>query len=448
MRFFITLFICKIYYFFQKNKVSDRVGMLALRLDPKFLEKVAKPERNICITGTNGKTVTTTMICDCFNLAGNKTVTTYGTNLTPGIVKALISKTSIFNKSLVDVGVFECDENSMVRLLKTIKPQYLVLTNLSVDNLIRTGNIDFVYKDIKQALIENPDVSLITNGDDLICCQLIGEIKNKTVVYSIDPLDNEKQTRELLFKDVSICPRCQHELKYDFTRYFNIAKAHCPNCGYKNPESKYVVNKVDHDKETIQINKKDYKLLSHNIHHIYNQLCTYAVCQQYGLKDVKDYFQKLQLDTTRLWQPTYGKYNVKFRMCKGLNPVALSVNYNELASTDKKKNVIIFLDDADYRASKNVFEDTMYIYGADYEILKNESINQIIFAGQLCQHQKLRALVGGVDERKIYTCDKETDAHRLLDLDVTDIYVLFDRACYYQLKQWEKDLKRYLETVK
>ena len=47
-------------------------GKIALKIEPKFLEKVGKPKTIITVTGTNGKTTTCNMIIDSLEANGFK----------------------------------------------------------------------------------------------------------------------------------------------------------------------------------------------------------------------------------------------------------------------------------------------------------------------------------------------------------------------------------------
>ena len=65
MLFFLGLWASKIYYrFFEKNKEADRMGIVALKFDDRFLYHIAKPKTVIAVTGTNGKTTTCNIIAE------------------------------------------------------------------------------------------------------------------------------------------------------------------------------------------------------------------------------------------------------------------------------------------------------------------------------------------------------------------------------------------------
>ena len=72
------------------HKGTQLPGRLALKICPDFLAQVNKPRQIIAVTGTNGKTTLTNLLCDLLEKAG-KTVCSnrYGSNLAAGLATAL-----------------------------------------------------------------------------------------------------------------------------------------------------------------------------------------------------------------------------------------------------------------------------------------------------------------------------------------------------------------------
>ena len=67
LRFLIALWGGKLALWLWKltgHTRDDKPGMVSMRFCPDFLEMVKKPELTICVTGTNGKTTTVTLIND------------------------------------------------------------------------------------------------------------------------------------------------------------------------------------------------------------------------------------------------------------------------------------------------------------------------------------------------------------------------------------------------
>lgn len=71
-------------------------------------------------------------------------------------------------------------------------------------------------------------------------------------------------------------------------------------------------------------------------------------------------------------------------------------------------------------------ENTCWIYDADFEFLRNDSIVQIVCAGARCLDYKLRLLMAGVPEDRIVCEDDEFRAAELLRYTPgDDVYILY-----------------------
>ena len=136
-------------------------GHIALTFDPGLVRKLENclPKGSVLITGTNGKTTTANMLAHIFKDQGwqvvhNKT----SANLLNGIASSLIlsTKNNITYPHFVDnsVGVFEVDEAYLSTALDQFKPEVLVLTNLSRDQLDRYGEIDLLVDKWRTSLKE------------------------------------------------------------------------------------------------------------------------------------------------------------------------------------------------------------------------------------------------------------------------------------------------------
>jgi UDP-N-acetylmuramyl tripeptide synthase len=119
-------------------------GLIAERLDPRAIERLAAPVRRgvIVVTGTNGKTTTTKMLVGMLEGEGLKVVTNpTGSNLARGIATRLIEVASWRGRVDADVAVFEVDEAAVRPLAPRLRPQVLVVTNMARDQLDRFGEL-------------------------------------------------------------------------------------------------------------------------------------------------------------------------------------------------------------------------------------------------------------------------------------------------------------------
>lgn len=144
-------------------------GHVALKVDPAFLNNpIFKFKKGVIfVAGTNGKT-TTSKLCQHllqtsgFSVVHNKT----GGNILNGIASSIIDHTSLSGKFDYDFGVFEVDEFVLPELLKYIKPDVLILLNLSRDQLDRYGEIDLIVEKWLNALEKHPAKELVISKNE------------------------------------------------------------------------------------------------------------------------------------------------------------------------------------------------------------------------------------------------------------------------------------------
>ena len=101
-RFYLALLIAKLSIPALKitgHNATDFPGALALKICPEFLRYVAKPEKIIAVTGTNGKTSTANLTIDMLKEFGVETLNNKrGSNINSGISSALLNGVNLFNK--------------------------------------------------------------------------------------------------------------------------------------------------------------------------------------------------------------------------------------------------------------------------------------------------------------------------------------------------------------
>ncbi len=437
MKFFLGMLASKVYFrFFEKNKEADRMGIVALTFDDDFLYHIAKPELVIAVTGTNGKTTTCNFLNDIFTRAGYKVAfNSDGCNLRPGLSKALILNTSLFNRPKADVAILEFDELSTKDLMAAVKPDIICCTNLSIDSMGRNGHTDYVFSKINSGLPEK--VKLILNADDLISSQL-GRNKER-VFFSIKQLKNESSKRIVRKSEIKICPNCLSDLNFDFVRYHHVGKFKCENCGFTNEKSSYTVTDIKDG--YMVVNDRKYKLINDSIFNIYNQLAALAVASECEIKNIDTYFEEMEIVKSRYHTEQIGDINLVLQMTKGQNPVSLSRAFEYVANLEGKKNIIIIIDDLFDARATDRSEVISYIYDTDYECLNRDDISKVIVAGVRNADYKVRLLFTGIDEEKIVALENEVDVVNYLDEDVETIGFVYD---IYQ----HKNAKTIIEKIR
>ena len=142
-------------------------GSLAIKICPDFRERIGKPETIIAVTGTNGKTTCANMICDAFEASGkNVLCNRYGSNINTGLSTCFLQGATLTGKAKFDTAVLEIDERSAPKIFPYVVPQYLCVTNLFRDSIMRNGHPDYIAGILDKNIPKT--TKLILNGDDLI----------------------------------------------------------------------------------------------------------------------------------------------------------------------------------------------------------------------------------------------------------------------------------------
>ncbi len=437
MKFFLGLWASKIYYkFFEKNKEADRMGIVALTFDDLFLKHIAKPKIVIAVTGTNGKTTTCNLLNDLFTKAGYKVAfNSDGCNLRPGLSKALILNTSIFNKPKADVAILEFDELSTKYLLDCVNPDYVIVTNLFMDTMGRNGHTDYVFNKINEGLPKN--AKLILNSDDLISSQLGND--NEKVFFSFAKQDFELQVTLSSNCDMKVCPNCYSTLKYDFVRYHHIGKAHCDKCGFTNYPADFICERIEDGR--MIVNGESYKMINDSLFNVYNQLAALTLAKEFGITNCASSFESMEIVKSRYSSIKAGNVEIIQQMTKGQNPVSLSRAMDYVSNLSGEKELIIIIDDVFDKRSTERSEVISYIYDTDYECLNKPDIKKIIVAGVRSLDYKVRILMAGVDPQKVIAVEDEIDTVKYIDKDIEKLVIVNDM---YQ----DKTCKKIIELAK
>ena len=137
----------------------------------------------VAISGTNGKTTTTTLLGKIFEAAGRKTHVA-GNIGYPLSASAAESKDA--DVSVVEVSSFQLES------IETFHPRAAVLTNITEDHLNRHGTME-EYIRLKQRLFENQTAEdyAILNLDDPTLIQMVPHLKGQVAFFSrTQPVEN------------------------------------------------------------------------------------------------------------------------------------------------------------------------------------------------------------------------------------------------------------------
>ena len=386
-------------------------GYIALKMNKNILNYFKLPKIVIAVTGSSGKTSTSYLIAQGLEKNG-MTVghNRGGNNLTNGLVTLLIKSSKINGVINKDAIVFEVDERYSKELVKYLKPNYFVVTNITRDQPPRHGNYEVVYNCIRDAL--NKNMTLIVNGDDPLTYKLSLEHKGKKIYFG---LGNNNETIPYPISnalDFIYCPKCNLKLNYDYVHFSNVGSYSCPKCDFKRPNIDYEITSFE---DELVINNK-YKISKNTdiTYTYYNIVCAFALLSILKINNNK--ISKL-LSDIKFANKRYDYIKYKDRDCyilSGKNENAPSYNQaiNYVSKDDNNKTIIFGFE---YISLRYPHQDISWLYDIDFERLRNENISNFICIGPFAYDIAVRIKLANIDEDKIKVCLNLEDLKNCLD---------------------------------
>jgi len=191
-------------------------GHLALAIEPRALELLARGHPSVVVSGTNGKTTTTRMLLRAAELLGPAVCNTDGANLPRGLVSVLMDRDLDPRARLVA----EVDERWVPSVIGDCRPGLVVLLNLSRDQLDRMEEVRTTAARWRDGLSASAAAStvVVANADDPIVAAAVPE--DRTVVWVGAGL----RWRD----DAAACPWCASRIAWDDSW-------RCSGCGRARP---------------------------------------------------------------------------------------------------------------------------------------------------------------------------------------------------------------------
>lgn len=244
---------------------------------------------SILITGTNGKTTTTTMIIKILS-NDYKLAMSVGNNTIYALATGLLHDKG--QMGVFEYGIRDIAHGTPDLICDQIQPVGVVYTNISREHT-QVAGVKNPFKDYVKAktlLSESMhDGILITNADDpnTTFIGLNKEKDNHVIYYGLELEDYEDIFEE---EDV-LCPNCNNNLEYT-NHYFNQRGIYHCGCGFKRPEPDVKLTRLlqENNKYYITIDVDAYNYRKKNniqytlemelpvvgIHNLYNCLATIA----------------------------------------------------------------------------------------------------------------------------------------------------------------------------
>lgn len=364
-------------------------GLIALKIDPALVTKLAgQLDKNILVSGTNGKTTTTRMVSTILSQAKIPHIhNRAGSNLLRGLASTLTQTSNLMGKMPAGlIGLWETDEAVFPIAGGQIKPQIVLLTNLFRDQLDRYGEIDTVAQGWKKALIKLTQSSqIILNADDATVANLGRNLKSKVVFFGLSDKNLDGRLPDHA-SDATVCPRCFSALSYQQCFVGHMGIYSCPKCGQIQPPKN--VSLVNASKNQLEINAfgKSIKITNRlpGNYNLYN--LTAAVT----LAKILNIDNKAVVQALADFIPAFGrveKIKVKdktLHLFLVKNPTGFNEVINTLVSLQKNLTCLIAINDliADGK-------DVSWLWDVNFEKLQPR-LEQVIVSGVRAHDMALR----------------------------------------------------------
>lgn len=363
-------------------------GLIARKIEPDILKLLSDQirERVYIVCGTNGKTTTNNMLCTTLQAQGKKVICNRtGSNMLNGVVSAFVLATNKDCNLDADYACIEIDEVSTRRVLPTLKPHYMVLTNIFRDQLDRYGEIDITMDILGDSIKMAPNMMLVINGDDPLSLSLAQKSGNPFITYGISEkvfdADEDAEIREGRF-----CAMCGKKMHYSYYHYSQLGDYECPACGFKRPEIDYPATEIEHgDHLAFTVDDKRISAKYKGFYNIYNILAVYAVASHSGvdMEGFQSMLDNFNPENGRIEHFLIKGTDIELNLAK--NPAGFNQNINAVMADTKDKDVIILINDRDQDGN-----DVSWLWDVDFDRFTDHSIKSITVSGIRCQDMRLR----------------------------------------------------------
>lgn len=443
---FFSIIASKITIFLSKNILkggSTFPGTVALKIDKNILKVVSKGYKVILVTGTNGKTTTTSMITNIIKSSGKHVITNNtGANLYRGIVSCFIDNYK-FGKDYSDsYAVIEVDEANLKFITDYINPEIITITNLFRDQLDRYGEVYTTLEKILEGVKKVPLSKLVLNGDDSLFAKM--NIKNQCIYYGFNHSLDENTSIDVN-ADAKFCKFCKSPYSYNFITYNHLGDFYCKNCGFKREPLSYHVDdivKLTPNYSSVVINDTNVTISQSGIYNIYNGLCAFSIAKELNIdeKFICESLSKQDSSFGRQEEIKINDKNVKIILVK--NPAGYNQAIDTLCLNNKDFSTVFMLND-NYADG----QDVSWIWDVDFEKLSNLPIKDVFISGIRMYDMAIRLKTANLNQ----DCFKlEQDYDKLTDLiknaSTNNVYIL---ATYTAMINYRKHLysKGYIKKL-
>jgi UDP-N-acetylmuramyl tripeptide synthase len=386
-------------------------GLIALTIDPDFIAASASELTHgvALVSGTNGKTTTARMLSDIVRAAGWAPIhNRSGSNLERGIAGALLAVSDWRARPRGDIGMFEVDEASLPRVLGSISPRVVLVTNLFRDQMDRYFELDQLARRIGDAIEKlDPRVTLVLNADDPIVAWLGQRHRGPVHYFGVDDPAVGGRVPQAI-SDATRCPRCRAALHYERVVLAHEGDWSCPSCGLARPDRDISATRVALTPVSSEIEVRTaverafgpVRVPIAGLYNAYNALAALAVARALDIA----------LPTAALaianFRPAFGRLEQvavngrELRLILVKNPAGFNAAIGALLETGRRPRLLAALNDRDADS-----RDVSWIWDADFESLA-PAIEHAVVTGIRSRDLANRLKYAGVPRDQIEVVDQ------------------------------------------
>ncbi len=424
----LIILLAKLLYFVGKllGKGSSMPGQIALKLDKNILKKIKLPENIIVVTGSNGKTSTTELICSILEKNGYSVgCNKEGSNQTEGVTTMILNSCNLKGEVKKDVLVIESDERYTRHTLKHFSAKYLVVTNLYRDQMTRNGHPELIYDIVKEA-IDNK-VHLVLNADDPLS-SLYGYKRENVTYFGMNKNALSTTENTSVYDDGKYCPNCKHLMKYDYYHFAHIGSYHCDNCGHERKAPQFALTNINLDNGEIEINNNyKIKLNLRSVYNAYNMLSAFAVASLVGVDEnnIVSVLTDYAIKNDRVQNFEIDGHETMLLTSKHENSISYDQSLMYLTRENKECTVVVIVD----AVSRKYFtSETSWLWDIDFEKLNVPCVKKVILAGKYVHDLMTRLEFAGIDKDIIVA--KENLDEMMNELKKNSIGKIYVVTCF------------------
>ena len=431
------------------NKVgrgSSLPGAICHKIWPHAMKSLKLPDKVIAVTGSNGKTSTTALLCGIAEGAGLKVVCNReGSNQIEGITTLLLSNADPRTRKVdADVVILESDERFCQYTFKDVVPSHILITNLFRDQLTRNGHQEFVKGELQKGL---PDgTALILNANEPLSCSY-GADRKDSIYYGVSATSlREDRGIKHAYDDGAFCPRCGKRMNYSYRIAGHVGSFECKSCGYSSPQTAHSVTDVDGDSLIID---GRYKVKPQIMNEAYaqNVIAAYTTAvEAIGIDPdtAAEQLNGMELDNGRLVEFEINGHPGRFMLCKHENSMAYNGAISTALKDEADEITIVFI--VDRLSRKYVANDMSWLWDIDFDRFADDKVKKIILSGGFAHDAAERMLVGGISEDKlIVEPDLDKMMNAVAERSEGKVYVM---TCFTDQYKFLNRLKNLAKTRK